>query len=713
MNHPNKPDSLLAEFPRPSYEEWRREAEASLNGAPFEKKLVTATYEGISLQPIYRMEDAPAGLENFPGFPGYLRGTHAAGYHRELWAVSQELPYGLVEDFNKAAKADLSRGQTGLNILLDIATVSGIDPDQAQVGEVGACGLSISTVRDILTALEGIDLEKVPVRVQAGCGALPVASLLYASLRRKGKTPALLRGGIEMDPLAVLARAGRLPVSLDGAYREMAVLASWNARNAPSFGAIGVNTQPYADAGASSAEELGCALATATEYLRQMKTRGLDVEAVAPLMRFSMAIGPQFFMEVAKFRAARLLWARVVEAFGGSKRARKLHVHGRTGTFNKTVLDPYVNMLRSSIEAFAGVVGGVDSMHVGPFDECIREPDDFSRRIARNTHVILSEECHVGQVADPAGGSWFVENLTEQLAAKAWKIFQDIEKAGGMAAALAAGTVQKMVADTAAKRISAVGQRRDVVIGTNMYPNLGEKALEKNAVDYASVHRRRAHQLQDYRVSADQVADRAVLSRLGNVLDADPETVLPALIEAAGAGATLGEISRALRSKDGLKPTATPVCCQRISQGYERLRAASEAYKAKTGKRPTIFLATMGSLKQHKARADFSRGFFSAGGFDSVYPKGFANAEDAAKAALESGCPIVVICSTDETYPELVPAVTKALKASKPQVKVILAGAPAPEHEAAYKAAGLDDSISIRTNNFTFNQTLLNQLGVL
>jgi len=521
------------EFPVPSYEQWRKEAEATLDGAPFEKKLVTRTFEGIDLQPIYRKEDLAKlnHLGSAPGQPPYVRGAKTTND----WEISQ-----------------------------DCACAPGIDPLHKLVG-------------------------------------------------------------------------GKLDKSLEAAFGELA-----------KADAIAVNTRLYHNAGANAVQELAFAMATAVEYLRQNEARGVSVEQSASKLTFGFSMGADFFMAIAKLRAARLLWSRIVAASGGGEAAQKLRVHASTSLWNKSKLDPYVNMLRNTTEAFAAVAGGCESLFVGPFDEVVRKPDEFSERIARNTQVILSKECHFDHVVDPAGGSYYVETLTAQVAEAAWAVFQQIEKQGGMLKALQAGVPQAQIKAVAAKKAEAIAQRRLSIVGTNVYANATEKPLEGADANWTPC------------------------------------------------GCGLGE---------SMHPVET-LSVKRGAEPFEQLRAAVGASDKKK-----VFLANMGPLRQHKARADFSTGFFQAGGFEVLENRGFQTVDEAAAAFAGSGALVTVICSTDDTYPEVVPALTQKLKAVNPKGLLVLAGFP-KEHVEAFKAAGVDEFIHIRANCHDVLRGIATKLGI-
>ena len=521
------------EFPIPTYAEWRKEAEATLDGAPFEKKLVTRTFEGIDVQPIYRADDL-AGLDHLGSLPGeapYVRGTRTSN----AWRAEQE------------------------------------------------------------------------------CGCAP-----------------------GLDPLHGLISA-KLEQPIEAAFDDLA-----------KADAIAVNTRLYHNAGGNAVQELAFALATAVEYLRQNESRGVTVAQTASKLVFGFSMGADFFMAIAKLRAARLLWARVVAASGGDEEAQKMRIHASTSLWNKSKLDPYVNMLRNTTEAFAAVAGGTDSLYVGPFDQVVRPPDEFSQRIARNTQTILSEECHFDQVADPAGGSYYVEALTAQVASAAWAIFQQIEKQGGMLKALQSGIPQQQVKAVAAKKAEAVAQRRLSLVGTNVYANATEKPLEGADPAYVPCHCGQNESCQGV------------------------ET---------------------LSVRRGAEP-------------FEKLRAAVSA----SSKRK-VFLANMGPLRQHKARADFSTGFFQAGGYEVLENRGFQTVDEAAAAAAASGASTVVICSTDDTYPEIVPALAQKLKAANSGLFLVVAGYPKDQIDA-FKQAGVDEFIHVRANCYEVLHGIAPKLGI-
>jgi len=694
------PLNILEDFKPHTYEEWRVAADELLKGKPFDKVMKSTLIEGITLEPIYRREDI-AGLDlasELPGLGSRVRGNRTTGYEENAWAISEEIPAATPAEFNKAALNDLERGQNELNMVLDCATKSGIDADKAE--KPGSCGLSISTLADLEKALEGVHLEMISTYIQAGACGLSVAALLLALAKKRGMDIAKLTGCVESDPLRVLAARGKLPVSLAEAYREMSFVTKFAAHKAPKLQTIGVSGMPYANSGASAVEELGYVLATAAEYIREMGKTGLSIDEVAPRMRVTLSLGSNFFMEIAKLRAARLTLANLVEAFGGSDASKSIYIHARGTKWNKSRLDPYTNLLRSTTETFSGAIGGADGMHTSAFDETYETPDEFSRRIARNQQIIMQEECELTRTIDPAGGSYYVEWLTDQVAKKAWEIFQKIEGMGGMAKALESGVIEDAVGKLRADRLKKIQQRRDEVVGVNAYPNATEKLVEVKTPDLAAIKAERS--------AAVAAARKAV------AIDLEGKCPTCVLADAALAGASIGDMAAALRKGDAAPATiAKPLAEVRASESYEKLRAASAAYAAKEGHAPQILQANMGSSRAYRIRADWTSAFFNAAGNQMLNTVDFKNPEDAVKAAETAGAKVVVITSSDENYVTMAEATAKAFKAMANAPYVLLAGTPTPEQEAPWKAAGVDEYVNVRANNYALNLKMLQLTGAI
>jgi methylmalonyl-CoA mutase len=670
---------LKAMFPSHSYEQWKAAAEELLKGKPFDKVLVTPTYEGFDLQPVFRKDDLEslAFSREAPGAGAYVRGSRPGGYFESRWKISQELPEATAAALNAVLLRDLKGGADEVHLLLDAASLRGVDADQAEATEVGACGLSLASVEDLEKAFAGVEFSAVSLFVESGAVALPFFQILKAFCAKKGVALSLLKGSLGADPLGAWARAGKLALPLESAFDETATLIRELAGS--GLGALYVDGNLYHNAGSSAVQELGFTLAAANAYLKAMVARGLSVKQAVSGIRVGLGIGSHYFLELSKLRAFRMLWAKVLGAWGLSFEDLPLHLHARTSLLNKTVVDPYVNMLRVTSEAFAAVLGGCDSLHVGPFDESLRLPDEFSRRIARNVHFILAEECELTRVVDPAGGSYYVEWLTDQVAQKAWQWFQKVEAEGGWVEAMRKGMIQKEIASVASQRISNVQKRRDIVVGTNQYPNAKEQLLDPRTPDFAA------------RASA----------RAGEV----------ALARKSGLP-TLGGITADLRKGLAASESVEAIPARRVAESIEQLRRASLGYAAKQGHAPRIFQANWGASRGYRLRADWTSAFFQVGGFEMLNERDFESVESLVEALRSSGSRIAVITSSDDHYATMVEPIAKAIKAADSGVYVMVAGAPG-EQEAAWRAAGVDDFVNVRANNYAMLASLMKRIGVL
>lgn len=702
----NFPDVPLDEFTPPTDEEWKAACEALLKGAPFEKKMFTKTYEGITFDPMYtrkHTEDIlPKGV--MPGMGDYLRGVDAAGYIGKPWGIAQACDETLPAENNELLRHEHDKGATIYHIVLDTASRTGVDARQAEA--VGDTGTSVTTVEDMHVLLTGLDLAKFPLYVYAGANAVPLLALVAAARRASGEDMAEVRGIVGADPIGALAADGKLPASLDAHYDSLAAAARWATVNAPHLRTVFVRSDVYSNGGANDVQEVASVLATATAYLRALCERGLTIDEAASQIAFAFSMGANFFLQIAKLRAVRPLWAQIVGAFGGSAEAQKMRIHARPALFFKTIYDPYVNMLRNTTEIFSGVVGGIDSFESAPFDEPIRKGDEFSRRIARNVQIMLQEEFGLLQPIDPAGGSWAVETLTRQMKEKIWAEFQRIEKEGGIIAALRAGSLQESVAAVLAARFKNADLRRDRIVGNNMYPNMTETLLETRAEDTAALKAQRTADIDAYLSDIDVKHRDEALAFLRQAHSVDNA------VEAALAGATIAELMTAVTEGDGAE-TVTAIAPHRWSERFEALRQRTEEYKAEKNDNVKIFLANMGPIPQHKARADFTTGFLQVGAFEVLGNDGFKTVEEAADAARASGADAVVICSTDATYPEIVPALAPKLHEVLPKARVFLAGAAPKDLLETYKEAGIDEYISVRANCYEILESLQKQKGMI
>ncbi|HEX05422.1 MAG TPA: methylmalonyl-CoA mutase [Bacteroidetes bacterium] len=709
MSQAEKDQCLLGDFTPPTLEEWREEVIRLLRGVPFEKKMLTRLDEGITLRGMYTRTDfdATAAMSPMPGDAPFTRGTRTTG-HRSGWQVAQSLPYPTYEQLNRALLHDLERGQTTINLILDQATQLGMDPDHAEVGQVGLGGTSISSLIGLSKALDGVDLEKTVLHVEAGVAALSMAALVIALMRERNNDVSKWRGSAGMDPLAGLLEHGKLPITLKWAYQELAILTRWAADNAPHLKTICVYGHPYRNAGADAVTELAAAMATGVEALRQMEACGISVEMAANRMLFGFTTGPDFFVEIAKLRAARILWTRIVKVSGGSESAAQaMHMHVRTSSYRQSTVDPHSNMLRSTSEAFAAVLGGCDSLHITPYDAALTQiPSELARRIARNTQIILSEESHAASVIDPAGGSYYIETLTEELAEAAWAKFQKIEASGGMLDVLLDGGFHDEIAAQNDERKRKLGTRNNVLVGVNRYPNPAEKLAKPQPLPLVEIHRKRAEQLQRLRTSASHKQEMKVLEKLQGIITSHMDVKFEAVVEAATHGATIGEFTSSLRHEQSRSVEIEPLPTIRAAEEFERLRRTV----ASAQETATIFFACIGPFAQYMPRLDFIRSFYEVAGFIIKADEWYETAEAAVEAAKECGAKLVVIVGPDSVYDETVPTIAGAF-AKDEKVIVHLAGYPKDKIED-YRAAGVDEFIHVKSNALTTLTTLASKMGV-
>ncbi|MEW6742787.1 MAG: methylmalonyl-CoA mutase family protein [Planctomycetota bacterium] len=701
----HRAESLLPSFPAVDIGQWRSLVSEELSLRDFEKALARKTPDGIAIQPLYTAAEAPPpDSTSMPGEPPFVRGSRPADGEGTGWLACAHALHPDPAAANESARRDVESGAHALWLTLDRCSRLGLDATEpAAAPHVGEQGTTIYSLADLDEALAGIDLAHLPLFVDAGANGLPAAAIVFA-LYEKRRVPCRERQlVIGADPLGSLARDGRLPRSLETVEAEQGELAAFCKRSMPLVRSIAVSTLPYHDASATLVQELACAVATIVHYLRVLTRSGSSLEEAAATIIFRIAIGRDVFLEIAKQRALRLLWSKVLQACAASPVAP--YVHAVTSRRTLTRRDPWVNTLRVTTEVFAAVVGGADVVTSAAFDEAIGQPDATGCRLARNTQTILREESHLGRVLDPAGGSYYVEALTFELARAAWALFQEIERRGGMAACLLSGWIREQIEATWRGRRADLCRRKEPVTGVSEFANVSEEKLSRpTGIDEAL--RARA-------------ARRAQTGREGTVTlpadAADPSARLPALIEAASRGATLATLSRALRAPLGKTPAPViePFPMRADGSLFEALRDAADELAARAA-RPRVYLANLGTIAEHRSRAMFAQNFFQAGGFEVVSDgSGNAPPEEAARllaARLKaSGASIACLCSRDERYAAAAEPVARACKAAG-ATRVLLAGRPA-EREAAWRAAGIDGFIHIGCDVVAILSSLLESAG--
>ena len=721
---------IADDFPPVGYDAWRAKAEADLKGAPFEKKLVGHTADGIALEPLATAGDWPSEGDpsGFPGAPPLTRGMTPLGRTPGGWDIRQEVTEPDPAAAGAVVRGEIREGATSVEVRLDAAARAGLDADApAAAGLCGRGGVMAFTLGDLRRALDGVPFASAPVSLDAGAAYLPAAALLAALWEECGAgTPGsgAPRGAFNADPLGALLRDGALPAPPDEALTQMAELAFWTAATLPGVTAVRVSTAVYHDAGSSTVQDLGFALATAVEYLRALTAAGLTLEAAAAQIVFHETVGCRFFQAVAKLRALRTLWARALEACGaGPGAAAGAGLVVETSRRVITRRAPWVNLLRGTATCFAGAVAGADAIITLPMDVALGPDDELSRRLARNTQVILRDECRLGAVVDPAGGSWSLEKLTAEMAEKAWGFFREVESRGGMSAAATSGWVAERIGEMEQESERDVATRKAVITGVSAHPDVFEDGLVRPAADHAALRAAAAARLASWR--ADRTAaDPAAALRDAAERGASGGGLMAAAVSAARAGATIGELTAALSrpaaAATGGAPAGagsaahgarvTPLPVRPYAAAYEQLRDAVDAYAdAHGGGRPKVFLARLGAPVEYLARATWAQDFFEAGGFEPASSDGAVEAQAAACAA--SGAGIAAVCSSDARYATDVEDVVPRLRAAGVRT-VVLAGNPG-DAEARYRAAGVDRFIFVKCDVLATLRALLREEGVL
>ena len=685
------PSDFTDTFDLPSFDEWRALVERDFPGDAFDRKLVGKTPEGIDVQPLYTAESAQVLSDAAPGQAPYVRGTRATAG----WSIRQRYTAASAERVHTEIADDLGRGVESVTLRLDRAARLGLDPDMdgAEDGDsdgdgapsVGVDGLSITSAYGLARALGAADLGSTNTTVDAGANPLTSLGLLAAVAERERVTSSEISGNIAGDIAGTLAIDGALPGSLSDAWDHTAAAVAWTRANAPKVRAWSVSSRAWHNGGADCGLELGLAIAGCVDGLRELNARGVSYSDAAAALEIELYVGRDLFMEVAKFRAARLLWYRVLELCGEPDGAADLSLHASCSPRTRTQRDPWVNMLRGTSETFAAIMGGADAITTTPFDDAIGHTDSLSRRVARNTQLVLRAESHLAAVADPAGGSWYVETLTAQLADRAWAVMQAIEAEGGLGAAVVAGTVQTRVATARDTAIAALRKRKTSVTGVSNYANPTETLPEREAIDLDAL---RAAQATAAVAEREAFSNDAALSAIAEHTARASAGFAQAVIDAIQAGATIGAIGSAVFSGDAA--TATPIAAWREAAEFEALVDAAEA-ATNGGANAAVFVAAVGPLPKHTARAGWTHHALHAGGLSTIADGPFDDADAAVAAFTASGATAAVIVAHDGLYPTLTPSLATALRAAGARYVLQAGRPPKPGSDDAYDVTGVDE----------------------
>ena len=606
-------NKLFNEFPPVSTTEWEDKIKADLKGADYEKKLIWKTDEGFPVRPYYRAENLQGlnYLETLPGEAPFVRGVRKDNNN---WIIRQDISTENVEEANRIAIDAIKKGANAIGFKVK----------------------EITTHKQMNRLLANIDVAKTGINFISSRSYPLTLELFIYEMGHRGLDGKNISGSMNFDANSYLLIHGDFYNSRESNLEEAEYLLQTLNKKLPDFRAITINGNLFSDSGATNVQELAFSLASANEYLVDFINKGFSVDAIAPKLMFSFGIGSNYFMEIAKLRAARLLWATLVEQYKPQSPASlKMFIHSTTSRWNKTIYDPYVNMLRTTTEGMSAVLGNADSITVLPFDSSYKEESDFSRRIARNQQLILKEEAYLDKIADPSSGSYYIENLTHSIASHAWDKFRAIEEKGGFIECIKTGSIQDEIAETCHKKELDIVQRKTTILGTNQYPN-----LEENMVD-------------EIKTQPDQ--------------------------------------------KNDLPSKYKKIKMYRGPEVFENIRLATEKHVRSGNKKPEVFLLPIGNLAMRKARAAFATNFFGCAGYKITDNPGFDAIEDGLAAVAKSSPDMVVICSSDEEYATLTGPLAEGIKKLKPAIQVIVAGFP-KEILDALKAAGVDEFIHMRSN---------------
>jgi methylmalonyl-CoA mutase len=684
------------EFPRKSLDDWRALAEKEIKGDL--ESLTWVTPEDIGVHPLYTaadLEDLEA-VDTLPGFEPFVRGIRATMYANRPWTIRQYAGFSTAEESNAFYRRNLAAGQMGLSVAFDLATHRGYDSDHPRVaGDVGMAGVAIDSVEDMKVLFDGIPLDKMSVSMTMNGAVLPVLAGYVVAAEEQGVGQDQLSGTIQNDILKEFMVRNTYIYPPEPSMRIVADIIQYASEHMPRFNSISISGYHMQEAGATAVQELAFTLADGVEYVRAATGRGLDIDAFAGRLSFFFAIGMNFFMEVAKLRAARLLWARLIRQFEPTKPgSMMLRTHCQTSGVSLTEHDPYNNIVRTAYEALAAVLGGTQSLHTNSFDEAMALPSDLSARIARNTQLILAEETGITHAVDPLGGSYYVEALTHSLANEAQKLIDEVDELGGMTKAVESGMPKLRIEEAAARRQARIDRGEEVVVGVNKYQPKGNDEVEIRAVDNTVVREQQINRLRKLRDARDENRVRETLQRLTEGAAADAN-LLALSIDAVRARATVGEISDALekvfsrhratiRSISGVYGSA-----YQGDQGYERIRREIEAFAKVEGRRPRMLVVKMGQ-DGHDRGAKVIATAFADIGFDVDVGPLFQSPEEAARDAIENDVHVVGVSSQAAGHRTLVPELIQELrKQGGDDILVVCGGVIPPQDHDFLLEAGV------------------------
>ncbi len=679
--------------------EWKSLAEKELRGRPLEA-LDWQTPEGITVKPLYTAEDLNnlPHTDTVPGFAPFIRGPRATMYAGRPWTIRQYAGFSTAEESNAFYRRNLAAGQQGLSVAFDLATHRGYDSDHPRVeGDVGKAGVAIDSVEDMKILFDQIPLDKVSVSMTMNGAVLPIMANYIVAAEEQGVPPDQLAGTLQNDILKEFMVRNTYIYPPEPSMRVVADIISYTARKMPKFNSISISGYHMQEAGATNVQELAFTLADGIEYVRAALETGLEVDQFAPRLSFFFAIGMNFFMEVSKLRAARLLWAELMEKHFQPKSPKSLmlRTHCQTSGVSLTASDPYNNVMRTTIEAMAAVLGGTQSLHTNAFDEALALPTDMSARIARNTQLVIQEETGITKVVDPLGGSYYIESLTNEMVNEARKLIDEVEALGGMTKAVVSGMPKLKIEEAAARRQARIDRGEEVIVGVNKYQPGEEPEIDVLNIDNSAVREAQVDRLKQIRAARDNDACNAALEALTQAAESESGNLLELAVVAARARATVGEVSDALEKIWGRHRAVT----RSISgvygsafegdEGFELIKQDVEAFAESEGRRPRMLVVKMGQ-DGHDRGAKVIATAFADLGFDVDIGPLFQTPDEAARQAAENDVHVIGVSSQAAGHKTLVPQLIEGLKAEGAgDILVVCGGVIPPQDYQALFDAGV------------------------
>lgn len=675
---------------------WRKAAAKSAPGGNVDA-LNWVTPEGLTVKPLYTAADVQ-GLphtDTLPGFAPFIRGPQATMYAVRPWTIRQYAGFSTAEASNDFYRKALAAGAQGVSVAFDLATHRGYDSDHPRVtGDVGKAGVAIDSVEDMKILFDGIPLDNVSVSMTMNGAVLPVLAGYVVAAEEQGVSQDKLSGTIQNDILKEFMVRNTYIFPPEPSMRVIGDIIEYTAKNMPKFNSISISGYHMQEAGANQALELAFTLADGKEYVKTAIAKGLDVDEFAGRLSFFWAIGMNFYLEVAKMRAARLLWWRIMKGFDAKNpKSMMLRTHCQTSGWSLTEQDPYNNVVRTTIEAMAAVFGGTQSLHTNALDEAIALPTEFSARIARNTQLIIQEETHITNVVDPWAGSYMMEKLTQDMADKAWSIIEEVDKMGGMTHAVESGWAKLKIEASAAEKQARIDSGKDVIVGVNKYRLAKEDPIEILDIDNHAVRENQIKRLQKVRAERDAGAVKAALDALTRCAETGEGNLLDLSIRAVRLRATVGEVSDALEKAwgrhraDTQKVTGVYAAAYDSAEGWAKLQQEIADFAEAEGRRPRVMIAKLGQ-DGHDRGAKVVATAFADLGFDVDMGPLFQTAEECARQAIENDVHAVGVSTLAAGHKTLVPAIIKALKEQGADDIIVFVGGviPRQDYDFLYEA---------------------------